>query len=166
MDKQIAEQPSDNAFPNYSVASVVPHTAPMILIDHIICWDHTQLTSAVTISSDAVFAEQSGVPAWVGIEYMAQTIAAFAGCKARSQQQPIKIGFLVGSRRYESSHDYFPLGATLEICTQEVIVGENGLSVFECTLKGTGEQAQIIATANINVFQPEDPDAFLEGASA
>lgn len=166
MDNSLAEKFSNTAFPNYSVASVVPHTAPMILVDHIVSWDHTRLTATVTICSEAPFAEQSGVPAWVGIEYMAQTIAAFAGCKARSEQKPIKIGFLVGSRRYESSHGYFPLGATLEICTQEVIVGENGLSVFECSLQGTGEHTHITATANINVFQPEDPDAFLEGASA
>jgi predicted hotdog family 3-hydroxylacyl-ACP dehydratase len=65
-------------FPLYSFESVVPHTGTMVLLDQIEYWDETGLQASVTIRADAPFADVSGVPAWVGIELMAQTIAATA----------------------------------------------------------------------------------------
>jgi predicted hotdog family 3-hydroxylacyl-ACP dehydratase len=131
----------------------------MVLLDQIEYWDETGLQASVTIRADAPFADVSGVPAWVGIELMAQTIAAFGGCRARRAGQPVKIGFLVGSRRYSVSHTYFPIGTHLQVNVQEIVTGDQGLSVFECTLHGPGD---ISASANINVFQPEDPEQFLQ----
>lgn len=146
-------------FPQYSFESVVPHTGTMVLLDQIEHWDETGLQASVTIRNDAPFVDANGMPAWVGIELMAQTIAAFGGCCARRASQPVKIGFLVGSRRYIASQAYFPIGAQLQVNVKEIISGEQGLSVFECTLQGPGN---ISASANINVFQPEDPEQFLQ----
>lgn len=146
-------------FPQYSFESVVPHTGTMVLLDLIEHWDEVELQASVTIRADAPFVDDNGMPAWVGIELMAQTIAAFGGCRARRAGQPVKIGFLVGSRRYSVSHAYFPIGAQLQVNVKEIVTGDQGLSVFECTLQGPGE---ISASANINVFQPEDPEQFLQ----
>lgn len=146
-------------FPRYSFESVVPHTGTMVLLDQIEHWDETGLQASVTIRTDAPFVDANGMPAWVGIELMAQTIAAFGGCCARRASQPVKIGFLVGSRRYIANQAYFPIGAQLQVNVKEIISGEQGLSVFECTLQGPGD---ISASANINVFQPEDPEQFLQ----
>lgn len=146
-------------FPCYSFESVVPHTGTMVLLDQIEHWDDAELQASVTIRADAPFVDSNGMPAWVGIELMAQTIAAFGGCRARRAGQPVKIGFLVGSRRYTVSHAYFPIGAQLLVNVKEIVTGDQGLSVFECTLQGSGD---ISASANINVFQPEDPEQFLQ----
>lgn len=147
----------------YTFESVVPHTGAMVLLDNIDHWSEEYLQASVTVRADAPFVDERGMPAWVGVELMAQTIGALGGCRSREQQQPVKIGFLVGTRRYSSSHSYFPLGAKLEVTVKELIHGENGLCVFECNLQGTGEHQHISAKANINVFQPEDPERFLEG---
>ena len=40
------------------------------------------------------------------------------------------------------------------------IIGENGLNVFNCELAGEG----VSASALVNVFQPDDADAFLQEA--
>lgn len=149
--------------PQYTFESVVPHTGDMVLLDKIDHGDDQTLQASVTIRPDAPFVDERGMPAWVGIEMMAQTIGAFGGCRARRNGQQVKIGFLVGSRKYTCSHSYFPVGARLEVAVREVIFGENGLCVFECSLQGTGEHAHITASANINVFQPEDPEQFLQG---
>lgn len=150
-------------FPRYSFESVVPHTGTMVLLDQIEHWDETGLQASVVVRADAPFVDANGMPAWVGIELMAQTIAAFGGCCARRASQPVKIGFLVGSRRYIASQAYFPIGARLQVNVKEIITGEQGLSVFECTLQGPGD---ISASANINVFQPEDPEQFLQSGQA
>lgn len=149
-------------FPLYTFESVVPHTGTMVLLDQIEHWDESGLRAAVTIRADAPFVDANGMPAWVGIELMAQTIAAFGGCRARRAHQPVKIGFLVGSRRYITSHAYFPLGAQLQVSVKEIVFGEQGLSVFECTVTGAGD---ISASANINVFQPDDPELFLQSGA-
>lgn len=135
----------------------VPHSHPMALLDVIDYCDDESLQASVVIRSDAPFAEAEGVPSYVGIEYMAQSIGAFAGVCARQQQQPIKIGFLVGSRRYNCNCSYFPIGATLKVSVKREIEGENGLSVFECQISGDN----ISANANLNVFQPDNPAEFL-----
>ena len=150
---------------DYSFESVVPHTGTMVLLDQIDHWNDHELQASMTVRADAPFADERGIPAYVGIELMAQTIGAFGGCRARHAGRPVKIGFLVGSRRYTCSHSYFPVGAYLQVQVKEVIRGDNGLCVFECNLRGLDEHAGISASANINVFQPDDPERFLQGAS-
>lgn len=152
----------ENPFPDYPFETVVPHTGTMVLLDRIDHWDDEQLQASVTIRPDAPFIDARGMPAWVGIELMAQTIAALGGCRARRVSQPVRIGFLVGSRRYISSHSYFPIGTQLQVKVKEIVTGEQGLSVFECTLRAGGAHSDISASANINVFQPEDPEQFLQ----
>ena len=154
---------NERTFPPYDVDHVVPHCAPMSLLDRIEHWSGEQLQAEVTIRPGAPFADASGMPGWVGIEYMAQAVAAYAGCCARSDKQAVKIGFLVGSRRYDCSHSHFPLGAKLEVRVKELIQVHNSLSVFQCRIDGTGEHADIEASANLNVFQPDDPEGFLRG---
>lgn len=147
---------------DYTFESVVPHTGDMVLLDHIDHWNAQELQASVTIRADAPFADANGIPGWVGMELMAQAIGAFGGCRARTHEQPVKIGFLVGSRRYTCSHSYFPIGARLQVQVHELIHGDNGLCVFECRLQGTDTHAEIFASANINVFQPDDPEQFLQ----
>lgn len=162
-EARVAESPVTQALSQYTFESVVPHTGAMVLLDQIDHGDDEALQASVTIRADAPFVDERGMPGWVGIEMMAQTIGALGGCRARSNGQPVKIGFLVGSRKYQCSHSHFPIGAQLQVTVREVISGENGLCVFECTLQGTGEHSDITAKANINAFQPEDPEKFLQG---
>ncbi|RYY73813.1 MAG: 3-hydroxylacyl-ACP dehydratase [Gammaproteobacteria bacterium] len=156
---------TSQAFADYSFESVVPHTGTMVLLDHIDFWDEHELQASVTVRPDAPFADERGIPAWIGIELMAQSIGAFGGCRSRHGGQPVKIGFLVGSRRYTCTRSYFPIGAQLQVQVKEIIHADNGLCVFECNLRGLDDHADIHATANINVFQPEDPEQFLQGKS-
>lgn len=147
----------------YRFEDVVAHASPMALLDTIEHWDSDTLQANVTIQTDSPFADEQGVPTWVGIEYMAQTIAAYAGVQAREQDQSVKIGFLVGSRRYNCNSSYFPIGCTLSVQIQQEIRGDNGLSVFSCNIHGKHHSNDIEASASLNVFQPNDPERFLAG---
>jgi predicted hotdog family 3-hydroxylacyl-ACP dehydratase len=152
----------------YAFAEVVPHTQPMVLLDDIEARGDDYVTASVVLSPESPFAEDSGVPAWVGIEYMAQTIAAFSGVGAREQGLPIKMGFLVGSRSYKSSVSEFPFGTRLFVHAEQIIQGDNGLFVFSCSIScrdkmDENNSEKILAEANLNVFQPDDPEAFLSG---
>ncbi len=146
----------------YKISQLVPHEKPMLLIDRMLDYDDEWFKSEVEITKGSEFLnENNAVPSWVGIEYMAQTIAAYAGRISRENDEPVKIGFLVGSRKYSSTISEFPIGMKLQITAERVIQGDNGLSVFQCSIENAdgGEQ---IATASLNVFQPNDANEFLE----
>jgi len=143
--------------PDYAISDVVPHSGVMSLLDELIEYDADSLTARVAITQHSCFAEARGVPSWIGIEYMAQTIAAHAGIGDRNSGNAISIGLLVGTRRYSCSRPFFPLGSELLIHVVRELQGDNGLGTFRCTITAEGIEAQ----ANLNVFQPDDVDAYL-----
>ena len=144
---------------NFRILDVVPHQTPMSLLDTVESYSDKTLVSSVTIKEDSLFYEELGVPTWVGLEYMGQSIAAFGGVEARNEGRPVKIGFLVSSRRYESPQSHFKLGSKLIVFVEKVINNPYGLSVFNCSITWS----DFVIQANLNVFLPDKVEEFLEG---
>jgi len=144
----------------YQVAELVPHSGKMSLLSRILDYGENWMLSEIDITADSMFADERGVPAWIGLEYMAQTIAAYAGLQERIKGGAPKIGLLLGSRNYSSSTDYFARGQTFRVRAELEMVADNGLNVFNCVLEGDETRA----TAVVNVFQPDDAEKFLEEA--
>ena len=145
------------------IRRLVPHSSRMVLLDRVIAADAEELTAEVTIRDDHPFLDGDGVGAWVGIELMAQTVAAFAGHEAWRDGRPPKVGFLLGTRLYACSAPSFPTGTTLQITARRELHGENGgLGSFTCSIAGPG----IDATATLAVFQPDSTEGFLMSQDA
>ncbi len=143
----------------YSVDDLVPHAGTMSLLTRIVDYGDDWLEAEIDIHAGSLFAEQQGVPASVGLEYLAQAIAAFSGVEQRQAGGQPKLGFLLGTRRYEANTNWFPCGITLSVRVENEMIAENGLHVFLGKLTGN----QIEATARLNVFQPDDASQYLEG---
>jgi predicted hotdog family 3-hydroxylacyl-ACP dehydratase len=143
------------------IRELVPHSGAMLLLDRVLSADAENLCAEVAIHADSVFydAGSAGVGSWVGIEYMAQAIAAHAGYLARLAGAPVRIGFLLGARRYEAQLPLFVDGSVLQVHVQQALQGENGLGAFECRIEMAGA---VLAQATITVFQPEDAKQFLQ----
>jgi len=143
------------------IGELVPHSGAMVLLDRVLSADAENLCAEVAIHAGSVFydAPSAGVGSWVGIEYMAQAIAAHAGYLARLAGAPVKIGFLLGARRYEAQLPLFVDGSVLQVHVQQALQGENGLGAFECRIEMAGA---VLAQATITVFQPEDAKQFLQ----
>jgi predicted hotdog family 3-hydroxylacyl-ACP dehydratase len=144
------------------IRSLVPHAGPMVLLDRVISVDEDSLCAEVGIRSDTLFCGPDGVGAWIGIEYMAQAIAAWAGYTAHLRGEPVKLGFLLGTKRYECSRPIFVLGSVMRVHVQRVFQNENGLGSFECRIDDTQGR---LATATVTVFQPPNVNDFLQGSS-
>lgn len=144
----------------YSIAQVLPHTAPMILLDRFIEAGPEHGVCSVTITEQSPFydKERCAVPAYVGIEYMAQTIAAYAGANNLKAGGSVKIGFLLGCRKYQPAVSEFALGTELVVTATQLVMESSGLSVFECSIS---QQHQVLVSARLNVFQPDDHQAWL-----
>ena len=143
------------------IDSFIPHDGDMSLLDEVVSHTGIETVAVVSIDDGSLFFEEQGVPSWLGIEYMGQVIAAHAGLLARAKQEPVKIGFLVSTRRYEPGLSHFPPGVTLRVSAKAVTEGELGLQVFECSILGPGVDCR----ANLNVFMPEDADKFMRESS-
>jgi len=78
------------------------------------------------------------LPAWSGIEIMAQCAGLYLGMMRRSSPASARphSGFLVGVRRFRAHHVQFPLHAelTLEADCDEARVEAGELGLFECRI--------------------------------
>jgi predicted hotdog family 3-hydroxylacyl-ACP dehydratase len=146
---------------NYPIEVVLPHDHPMILIDKLISYSEITACSLVSIHPKANFynAQRHSVPSYVGLEYMAQTIAAYANAIKLECGGSVALGFLVSARTYKAKVSEFKVGAELLTSVERLFKEENGLSVFECSISQNNE---LLVEAKINVFEPEDPEQFLK----
>ena len=146
----------------WSVPELLPHSRGMVLIDEAIGFGDGWVTAGVRIGEDSLFYEAGlGVPAWVGIEYMAQTVALYSGILAKRGGEDIKIGLLLGTRRYEALTDYFLLGSYLQIHAHEEWQ-DGQMAVFDCRIEGD----KCLAKARLNAYRPQDIQAFIRGGEA
>ena len=144
----------------FSVDQLVPHSGQMSLLSHITGYGEDWLSAAVDITPTSMFLEEQGVPAWVGLEYMAQTIGAYAGLQERLKGHEPRVGFLLGTRRYSIPVPYFAPGERIQLKVIKNMQAENGLCAFDCELTGNG----YTATASLNIYQPDDAETFLRDA--
>ncbi|PIE45718.1 MAG: hypothetical protein CSA44_01850 [Gammaproteobacteria bacterium] len=134
------------------ISDYIPHRGKMMLINELVHADEKQAISSVTIGADDLFATKKGVPAFVGIEYIAQTVAAYSCAKDGNVGLP-KVGLLLGSRRYQSEIDFFPLGVTLTITVNPLYLDDGALGVFSGNIMIKDKN---VVSATLNVFQPDD----------
>ena len=99
----------------YSIAELLPHRPPMLLLDAVESVGDDCLVATVTISAESVFAEHDGVPAHIGLEYMAQACGALAGWLALEAGEPVRIGFLMGARSMSIQRQWFAVGERLTV---------------------------------------------------
>lgn len=143
----------------------IPQRGMMQLLTRVVSADEEHAEAEVLIDPDGLFFRDGQVPAWIGIEYMAQTIAAWAAARGRrAGRSGPRLGLLLGSRRYTAHCSGFPEGATLRIEARCELSGETGLGLFDCRILH-GEK--LMATAAVSVFEPENALAVLAlGAAA
>jgi predicted hotdog family 3-hydroxylacyl-ACP dehydratase len=147
------------------ISELVPHSGQMVLLDRVVQSEGETLTAEVVIGAHSLFCGADGVPSWVGVEYMAQAIAAHAGYGAKLRGETPQVGFLLGSRRYDAQVPLFGIGSRLQVHVQCELHGENGLGAFACRIED-GDSGALLAQATITVFQPDNIEEFLQRSVA
>lgn len=133
------------------VESWIPHRGAMRLIARVLLVDAERAVAEVDVPFDGLFVRDGQVPAWIGIEYMAQTVSAWAGGRGRGSGGSPRPGLLLGSRRYEAHCEGFASGACLRIEAHCELIGSNGLGQFDCRITQDGRE---LAAARISVLDP------------
>jgi len=144
---------------DWPIAELLPHAGDMILIEQILSFDDEQIHTRLTVKPDGLFNRPDGsLPAWVDIELMAQSVAAYAGCHARARGDAVELGFLLGTRKFECNVEHFPAGTELTIHGLRSLEDDSGMGVFECHINAPG----IHATARLNVYRPPQAAQYLQ----
>ena len=144
------------------VEQLLPHSGDMVLIDKLIEYGSDYGVSTVRVASTSKFFEENinGIHAAIGLEWMAQTIAAIAGVKALQNNRPVQVGFLLGTRMYEPAKNVFAIDEEYVIHVKQLFREENGLGAFQCSIH---EGDNLIAESKLNVFAPDNVEKFLKG---
>lgn len=136
--------------------TLVPHRGRMSWLDRLVEAGPEHAVCEAVIGPEHLLQRDGLLSAAAGLEYMAQAVAAWAGSQ-RPAGTPPRIGFLLGTRRYTCARD-FRVGERLRIRVQRQYQAENGLGQFDAHIE---IDAQLMASASLNVFGPDDPAAFL-----
>lgn len=147
-----------------SIEEIVSHRGTMLLLDRVVAFDAECATAEYVPRSDAWYADNNGdMPAWIGIELMAQAIAAHVGLLKHSEGSPAKQGALLGTRRYQSAEPAFAAGKVLRIDARLIFRDASGLGAYDCRIARAGEE---LASATLKVFEPDDFQTLLQVSPA
>jgi predicted hotdog family 3-hydroxylacyl-ACP dehydratase len=143
-----------------TIDRLVPHRAPMLLVDRLVGEEGETTRADYKIPADSLFlVPGKGVPTYAAFEMMAQGICATDGLRRHRRGQGPELGFLLGCRKFAAARNWLQPGETLTLESTCLIDGET--SSYQCrVLDADGAE---VANATVNVFQPDDISAYLEG---
>jgi predicted hotdog family 3-hydroxylacyl-ACP dehydratase len=126
----------------------------MVFLSRVRAHDEGATVCEIDVDALTLFREEDGsVGAWLGLEFMAQCVAAHAGLAGRASGEPPRIGLLVGSRRVRFHRSAYSPGETLVVTARRTWGQETGLVAFECTIDD-GETNERLAEGRLNCFMP------------
>ena len=144
----------------YDLTRILPHKQPMIFLDDIFEVDieNNKLSSVFKVYPGKVFFEAGkGINSLTRIEFMAQTIGAYAYFKNKCAEP--KPGLLLGTRLYNNKIPYFKEGEEYKVTVHEIFT-DNQIAVFDCLIYDkSGEE---IASATVNTYQGDNIEELLE----
>lgn len=116
------------------IEPLLPHSGKMVLLNCITDYGPNHLDATAYIDPNHILLKNGRLPCIAGIEIMAQGMGALVGCHAFNAGEPVKLGFLLGTRKLNLFTDHIPIGSTLQIHVEESMMDASGFGVFNCTL--------------------------------
>jgi predicted hotdog family 3-hydroxylacyl-ACP dehydratase len=149
------------------IADILLHSDNMRLLDSIVDYDAEFALASYTPMPDAWYADAAGnMPAWIGVELMAQAVSAHAGLLKYGSATPPKHGALLGSRSYQAFKSAFEANRPLLIHVALVYRDISGLGAYDCSIDYQASAAEYnsnpLAKATLKVFEPDNFQQFLQ----
>ncbi|HEX3972852.1 MAG TPA: hypothetical protein VHX19_16105 [Stellaceae bacterium] len=135
----------------YAITELLPHRPPMILLDRVEDFDAASLTASVTITPSSMFFAGGRVPSHIALEYMAQACGAHVGIIALENGEPVRVGFVLGTRDFVSTVPGFDVGDRLDV-TATLIFNDPQMGAYDCRIAIGG---RLVTKARLSVYQPE-----------
>ena len=144
-----------NKCPSLDIARLVPHRPPMLLLDRIIETNSDHVIVETVIREGSTFYQSGcGVPALVGIEYMAQAAATLGGLQATQGGEIPMLGYLLGTRKYYCSLTWFKAGDVLRVFCKQKLRGDSRLSTFTCRIAICKSDVEnVVAESELKIYK-------------
>lgn len=97
-----------------------------------------------------------GIPAWAGVEIMAQALGVYVGMDARGQGRGPRVGYLIGLRGFSAARPLLENGLELEVTAECLYSEQEGIGHFDCRIIAVGVE---FARANLVVWRPPPGEA-------
>ncbi|PLV62101.1 hotdog family protein [Erwinia sp. B116] len=138
-------------------ARYLPHSAPMVLIDRVIAVTEETAHCRVQVSACSVLAPflnaAGALPAWYGIEILAQTIGVWSGWHAQRRDDAApQIGMLLGGRGYRTTLAAFPADCWLNVHVT-LLMRDEKMGSFEGQIC---IDDACVASGRLNTYQPDN----------
>jgi predicted hotdog family 3-hydroxylacyl-ACP dehydratase len=136
------------------VGELIPHARGMLLLarvlehgpEHAVC-------TAMPVASE-LFRDAAGqVPAWVGLEYLAQCVAVYGALAARAEGRPPRMGPFIGGRRLALRVSHFEPEQVLRVTVRH-LRGERGLIAFQGLIQA-GEKEEPLVEGRLHVYSTD-----------
>lgn len=144
-----------NKYHTLAIAQLIPHRPPMLLLDRIIEADFEHVIVETVIREGSTFYQSGcGVPALVGIEYMAQAAATLGGLQATQGGEIPMLGYLLGTRKYYCSLTWFKAGDVLRVFCKQKLRGDSRLSTFTCRIAICKSDIEnVVAESDLKIYK-------------
>jgi len=135
------------------ISELVPHSGPMVLLDAMRAWAPGEATCTMRVREGMPFVKGELFDAVALMEPMAQAVAACLGYEAFQGGEGVRVGMIIGCRKFEVDVPAVSVGAELVIRVAR-LRGSDSLSHFECE---TWLREGSIARATLTLFHTERP---------
>lgn len=124
----------------------------MLLLERLLSVTHEHALARAKAGRDHVFfREGHGIPAYVGLEMMAQTVCAWDGYWRWHNKQRPAIGFLLGCRSYLTARPYFFEQEELRVEAIPMLA-DSEMGSFRCRIHTPNGQE--LASSTISAYRP------------
>jgi predicted hotdog family 3-hydroxylacyl-ACP dehydratase len=136
-------------------AQYLPHRPPMVLVEEVLLIAEDRAHCRVRVGRETVLAPflnaDGQLPAWFGMEILAQTIGVWSGWHVRRlDNADPRPGMLLGGRDYRCKAAAFPAGAVLDAQVR-LLMMDDKIGSFEGVIFIDGEW---YAGGRLNIYQP------------
>ncbi len=143
---------SRRSFPE--VGELIPHARGMLLLGSVLEHGPEHAVCTASPAESLLFQDAAGrVPAWVGLEYLAQCMAVYASLAARAEGRPSRFGPFIGGRRLQLRVAHFHPEQVLRVSVRH-LRGEQGLIAFHGRIQD-GEAGEPLVEGRLHVYSTD-----------
>lgn len=135
----------------YALDDLLPHRAPMLFIDAV---DAERNLAFFTPKSTQLLALEPGLPAWVGVEIMAQAIAALTQLAQRQagSSDRLRSGMLLQVKGFSCEQPYFEFDQPLCIGVEQ-LASQASMHIYHCQLALAAAPNECLAEARLTITE-------------
>jgi predicted hotdog family 3-hydroxylacyl-ACP dehydratase len=139
--------------PSCDIESLIPHRAPMRMVERVIAVDDSSIETVSTVRETWPTVENGHARTLVLIELVAQSAAAVGGLADRDNEATKRPGYLVGVPKAEIVRPFVAVGTVLR-CHARMTQAIDNYRAFDGAV--TDENGEELVTATIQAIRPDE----------